>query len=122
MRAKVFDVLHPELTEHGTNQYGGADNANLNSPFGNLESYTISRLKRDRPDLAKKVIDGKLTANAAAIEAGFRKKTAAGRIVRGGAGPRFPSVYRTNRPLLLLPARSAARGVGCLVVAPFRKR
>jgi hypothetical protein len=31
------------------------------------------RLKRDRPDLYEKVISGDMTANAAAIEAGFRK-------------------------------------------------
>lgn len=34
----------------------------------------ISRLKRDRPDLAEKVVNGDMTANEAAIEAGFRKR------------------------------------------------
>jgi hypothetical protein len=37
-------------------------------------AYDLARLKRDRPDLAEKVIAGELSANAAAIEAGFRKK------------------------------------------------
>ncbi len=37
-------------------------------------AYTLARLKRDRPDLAQKVIDGELSAHAAAIKAGFRKK------------------------------------------------
>ena len=36
--------------------------------------YIIGRLKRDRPDLAQRVVDGDLTANAAAIEAGFRRR------------------------------------------------
>ncbi len=36
--------------------------------------YVISRLKRDRPELAQKVISGEMTANEAAIEAGFRKR------------------------------------------------
>jgi hypothetical protein len=36
---------------------------------------TVARLKRDRPDLAAKVVSGELSANAAAIEAGFRHKT-----------------------------------------------
>ncbi|MDP9477192.1 MAG: hypothetical protein M3R38_16195 [Actinomycetota bacterium] len=38
-------------------------------------SYTLRRLKRDHQDLAEKVVSGEISANAAAIEAGFRKKT-----------------------------------------------
>lgn len=41
--------------------------------FGNSSDYTKLRLKRDRPDLYERVINGDLSANAAAIEAGFRK-------------------------------------------------
>ena len=37
-------------------------------------TYALRRLKRDRPDLAERVMSGELSANAAAIEAGFRKK------------------------------------------------
>jgi hypothetical protein len=37
-------------------------------------SYNVRRLKRDRPDLYQQVIDGTLTPNAAAIQAGFRRK------------------------------------------------
>jgi hypothetical protein len=40
---------------------------------GNSREYTLARLDRDRPDLAAKVDAGLMTANAAAIEAGFRK-------------------------------------------------
>jgi hypothetical protein len=36
--------------------------------------YDMVRLSRDRPDLAKRVVVGELSANAAAIEAGFRRK------------------------------------------------
>lgn len=43
--------------------------------FNRGATYSLKRLKRDRPDLADKVIAGELSANAAAIEAGFRKKT-----------------------------------------------
>jgi hypothetical protein len=39
---------------------------------GTDRSYTIRRLKRDKPELAERVIRGELSANAAAIEAGFR--------------------------------------------------
>lgn len=37
-------------------------------------AYILARLDRDRPDLAEKVRAKKLSANAAAIEAGFRKR------------------------------------------------
>jgi hypothetical protein len=41
---------------------------------GTSKAYTVSRLKRDRPDLFEKVVAGELSANKAAIEAGFRRK------------------------------------------------
>jgi hypothetical protein len=50
---------------------------NVNSKDGgNSESYAIRRLKRDAPELAEQVLDGKMSANAAAVEAGFRTKVA----------------------------------------------
>lgn len=39
------------------------------------QTYTLRRLARDNPALLDKVEAGELTANAAAIEAGFRKPT-----------------------------------------------
>lgn len=41
---------------------------------GTSRAYTLSRLERDRPDLFEQVCAGELSANAAAIEAGWRKK------------------------------------------------
>lgn len=38
-----------------------------------VRSYTVSRLQREAPDLFAKVASGEISANAAAIEAGFRK-------------------------------------------------
>lgn len=50
--------------------------------FNNVKSnatpdlaYTLRRLKRDSPKLFEKVVSGELSANAAAIKAGFRVKT-----------------------------------------------
>ena len=40
-------------------------------------TYILKRLKRDRPDLLKRVVSGELSANAAAVEAGFRKRPSA---------------------------------------------
>jgi hypothetical protein len=44
-------------------------------PSGNSESAALRRLRKDRPDLHARVLAGELTAHAAAIEAGFRKRT-----------------------------------------------
>ncbi len=50
-------------------------NHNLDArPVGRGAAYTLARLDRDEPKLAEKVRAGELSANAAAIEAGFRKK------------------------------------------------
>jgi hypothetical protein len=50
------------------------DNIRLKPEYGTGKTYTLRRLARDRPDLLDKIEAGELTANAAAIEAGFRKK------------------------------------------------
>ena len=51
------------------------DNVNeVKSSDGNSRSYTLTRLKHQKPELFQDVVDGKLSANAAAIAAGFRKK------------------------------------------------
>lgn len=49
-------------------------NKGCNTTFtkGSSDHWKL-RLKRDRPDLYERVINGDMTANAAAIEAGFRK-------------------------------------------------
>jgi hypothetical protein len=41
---------------------------------GNNLAYTLARLSRDHSKLYERVIAGELSANAAAIEAGFRKR------------------------------------------------
>lgn len=49
---------------------------------GNSKSYTLSRLERDHGELFQQVCDGELSANAAAIKAGFRKvKTPAEQLI-----------------------------------------
>jgi len=46
-----------------------------NAITGTSKSYTLSRLERESPELFDSVCSGELSANAAAIKAGFRKKT-----------------------------------------------
>lgn len=41
---------------------------------GNNPSYALRRLAKDRPDLHAQCLAGELTANAAMVEAGFRKR------------------------------------------------
>jgi hypothetical protein len=53
---------------------GSSDNVR-SSNFGNSSTYTIARLKRDNPELAERVVNGELSANKAAIQAGFRRPT-----------------------------------------------
>lgn len=68
-------VTAEPIPKHGANQHTGAvDNVNSKTDGGNSADYTRRRLARDRPDLLEKVAEGGLTLNAAAIEAGFRKK------------------------------------------------
>jgi hypothetical protein len=66
----------PALTEHGEIGGGHSRGDNITSGArGTSPTYALRRLKRDRPDLAERVVNGELSANSAAIEAGFRKPT-----------------------------------------------
>jgi hypothetical protein len=51
-----------------------SDNITLKPQRGTNPTYALKRLKRDNPELADKVVRGELSAHAAAIAAGFRKK------------------------------------------------
>jgi len=78
MRRRVGVLLRrsePAIAMHGVNQHSGGSNA-TSSPLSDERgsNYALKRLKRDHPELAEKVIAGDLSANAAAIEAGFRHK------------------------------------------------
>jgi hypothetical protein len=57
-----------------TQQITNSDNVtNSNPRRGNSKAYTLSRLESEAPELFKLVVQKKLSANAAAIKAGFRK-------------------------------------------------
>jgi len=86
LRSTVKDLLNPDAAGHGEVGKGRGDRVdNVNSKDGgNSESYALRRLKRDHPELAERVIGGEMSANAAAVEAGFRDKTATIPIHKGG--------------------------------------
>ena len=71
----------------GNNQVGNNNNVIISSDLftdpepatkkstqGNSRAYTLTRLKNERPDLFERVVAKELTANRAAIEAGWRKR------------------------------------------------
>jgi hypothetical protein len=63
-----------KLGKHGVNQHSaGGDNV-TSSGRGNSPTYAVRRLMRDNPDLAERVGRGELTAHAAAVQAGFRRR------------------------------------------------
>jgi len=78
MRREVRRELHEALEDNGgdrrSDKYQIA-NSKLKTAGGTTVSYAIRRLKRDAPELAEKVISGELSANEAAIAAGFRERT-----------------------------------------------
>jgi|SaaInlStandDraft_1057018.scaffolds.fasta_scaffold35918_2 hypothetical protein len=66
----------PEGNSNAAKEKNKGDNVTFDSnPRGNAATHTLKRLKRDNPELAERVVNGDLSANAAAIEAGFRKPT-----------------------------------------------
>lgn len=68
-----------ELGKHGgdrKSEKAKDQPCNTSLKYGTVPHF-LARLTRDRPDLAAQVQAGKLSANAAAIEAGWRKKLSA---------------------------------------------
>lgn len=78
IRTKVRDLLHPAIAQNGEIGRGrnSCDNVTAISSGdrGNAPAYALRRLKRDRPDLAARVLAGEMSAHAAAVEAGFRNR------------------------------------------------
>lgn len=67
-------MLKPEGRPKGTADT--VDNVNgIERSSGNSATYTAARLAKDFPELYQRVKNNELTRNAAAIMAGFRKKT-----------------------------------------------
>lgn len=79
------EVGAPEGTVNNPSGIGGksgkagdidkGSNTTINNLQDRSKTYTLRRLARDHPDLLALVESGDLTPNAAAIQAGFRKRT-----------------------------------------------
>ena len=72
-RRLLAEDLEPVAAHGGKREARQDGNTNLPKGEGTTATYTLRRLKRDRPDLATRVVAGELSAHAAAIEAGFRR-------------------------------------------------
>lgn len=72
--ARVRAELGGELAESGRWDREGKGSGTTLTEGDRSATYLVARLRRDRPDLAEQVMAGNKTANAAAIEAGFRKR------------------------------------------------
>lgn len=72
---EVLAAWREEMTNKPHVHLGDNDNISIRPEQGTSKSYTLSRLKRENAELFEQVVAGKLSANAAAIKAGWRKPT-----------------------------------------------
>lgn len=59
---------------HGGNHSKTDNIQDAPAPSGTSRDAALRRLRKDRPDLLQQVVDGVMSANAAMVKAGFRKK------------------------------------------------
>ncbi len=73
--ADFREAVKEQTHDRGNQHTGGKrNNVTLAKPAtGNGKAYTLSRLKRETPELFAAVVRGEMSANAAAIKAGWRK-------------------------------------------------
>jgi hypothetical protein len=73
-----------EAMKHQGERGNFVDNVNevIGRPDGNTRAYTLTRLQKDNPEIYEEVKAGKLTANAGAIKAGWRKTATPMEIIR----------------------------------------
>lgn len=74
--AEAVDLLDQALAgKHGGDRRGDVDIINIARPTGTAQVTALRRLRKDRPDLHAEVLAGRLSAHAAMVRAGFRRKT-----------------------------------------------
>jgi len=74
---EALDMLDQALSEkrQGT-RTDLVDNVNeVQRPTGTSETHALRKLRKDAPELHKAVLEGNLSAHAAMVQAGFRKRT-----------------------------------------------
>lgn len=77
---RTLKELIPPIAKHGGDRKSNQGSVTTLNEEDRGAEYALRRLKRDRPDLAERVVNGNLSANAAAVEAGFRPRRIALRL------------------------------------------
>ena len=76
------EAMKSKNYDRGNQHTGGkGDNVNLANK-GNTRAYTLTRLQKDNPEIYEEVKAGKLSANAGAVKAGWRKTPTPMEIIR----------------------------------------
>ena len=74
-------IVLPRLGSHTRARANGRSSDNVKATKGgNDTDYTLRRLARDKPELLDAIERGELSVNAAAIQAGIRKKPTSGEV------------------------------------------
>jgi hypothetical protein len=73
--AELVDLYTVALKRPSGRPQKSLSNRQDSAPAGTTKEASLRRLRKDRPDLHARVLDGELSANAAAIEAGFRHRS-----------------------------------------------
>ena len=83
--------------EAGDNQHTGVDDNIIDhtTEQGTSKDYTLDRLAREDAGLYERVVEGEMSANQAAIAAGFRDKKASIPVRKGGT----PQIERAAKSL-----------------------
>lgn len=84
----------------------------VSRPTGTSEAAALRRLRTSRPDLHEKVLAGHLSAHGAAVQAGFRSKTATIRVndarqAIGGLLKHFSAEQLQSALTAIITARAA---------------
>lgn len=76
-RTQTQDLLDQTLRGAQGRRTDLVDNINeVSRPSGTSQAAALRRLRKDAPDLHAEVLSGRLSAHAAMVQAGFRRKTA----------------------------------------------
>lgn len=80
--AEVLQLFRAAMSKQGERHDLDYNVIQVDTPQGNSKAYTVDRLKREAPELYDAVCRKEMSANAAAIKAGFRKKPTTVEVIR----------------------------------------
>jgi hypothetical protein len=74
---EALDMLDQALQRpHGVNIGADVDNINIQRPNGTSKEHALRKLRTSAPELHAEVLQGRLSAHAAMVQAGYRKRIA----------------------------------------------